>query len=535
MVKYQETSECSGHLNIFNGKLQFIPFVYPSTQVRALGFVWKGKDKGWISDLNRPAIIELLKIFPDVELRDDLCEWISEKKDIQRTVMEYGRRSNEVFPYQSEAVLFALESKRSLIALAPGLGKTICGAIAAQNTEVERVLVICPLTLVPNWIREIDSWTGESCTFWHGKVDGWESYDKFVVTNYATASRNMDDIMAQDFQAIIIDESILVKNRTAKRTKALKQICKGVEYVWMLSGGPVAKFLDDMWSQLNILYPRRFSSYWRFVEQYCVIETNHWGTKVVGDQPGAHERLKSLISDIYFARTQDEVLDLPDWIFDTYDIPMSKKQYRYYDEMERTFLAQLPDGDEVLAPIILVQILRLVQFASNPTLLGGEDVGAKWDAVKDLFNYEQLPAIIWITFVETAQLLHAKLTDAGFTVAILNGSVPSLERQQIVDDFQGGKIDIILAHPAVGKFGLTLTRARTAIYLERSYNRDDYYQSLFRVRRIGTTHSPHVIHLLSTTPNGGKTVDHVIDRVLDYSARSNIRITTNMIREELGK
>ncbi|KKM59963.1 hypothetical protein LCGC14_1546570, partial [marine sediment metagenome] len=81
----------------------------------------------------------------------------------------------------------------------------------------------------------------------------------------------------------------------------------------------------------------------------------------------------------------------------------------------------------------------------------------------------------------------------------------------------------------------------TAIYVERSYNGDDYYQSLHRVRRFGTTHSPHVIILLSidTKDKDGvsstnPTIDHVIHKVLGFKRDNSIQITTGLVREVLG-
>jgi len=272
------------------------------------------------------------------------------------------------------------------------------------------------------------------------------------------------------------------------------------------------------------------------VNTYCDIETTQWGTKVSGNQPDAIERLQKDTKDIYFCRTQEEVLDIPDWIFDTIEVEMGKSQYKVYAQMEAEFLAELHEGDYILAPNVLSQMIRLLQFASNPILLDGVDDGAKWNAVEEILEYEELPAIVWTQFIKTAELMYDKLSKK-YRVAVLTGQTKADQRQTIVDNFQAGKLDIIIAHPAVGKFGLTLTAARTAVYMERSYNGDDYYQSLYRVKRIGTTKSPHIIHLLAVRPQGseGYTIDHVIDNVLKYRKDNSIAITSGMIREYLGK
>jgi SNF2 family DNA or RNA helicase len=201
----------------------------------------------------------------------------------------------------------------------------------------------------------------------------------------------------------------------------------------------------------------------------------------------------------------------------------------------------LPEGDRIIAPNILAQITRLIQFASNPALLGGPDLHPKWNTVVDLLEYETLPAIIWTNFIQTGRMLHQFLEANKYKVGMLVGETPNVERDSIVKNFQAGNLDVIVAHPGVGKFGLTLTAARTAIYVERSYDGDNYYQSVHRVRRIGTTVSPHVIILLSLDvrkidgeTEEHSTVDHVIHKVLGFKRENNIQLTTGLVREVLG-
>jgi hypothetical protein len=68
--------------------------------------------------------------------------------------------------------------------------------------------------------------------------------------------------------------------------------------------------------------------------------------------------------------------------------------------------------------------------------------------------------------------------------------VKAADRQAVVDRFQGGELDALVLHPAVGKYGHTLTQARAAVYMQRNFHFDDWLQSLYRVRRIGTKRSP---------------------------------------------
>ena len=530
----QNTQKVDGILKIEDKYLFFIPNVYPSSQVKELGFIWQGRNNGWRSTVSKPAIEGVKRLFSTIQIDHTVTEWLELNKPVE--LSEATTESN-LFPFQKEAVQFSLGAKRAMLALAPGLGKTASAIFAGKELEkASGILVVCPLTLVRNWQVEIKKWIGEDSVIWRGNVNNWSPYDKWVITNYDTVVRNAQDIQNQEFPVIIVDESIMVKNRKAQRTKTLRTVCRSAKYVWLLSGSPTSRFLDDMWSQLNLLYGKRFSSYWRFVDTYCEVEVTQWGSKISGNQPDAIERLKRDISDIYFCRTQEEVLNIPDWIFDTIEVPMGKAQYKLYAQMEEEFIAELSEDDVILAPNVLSQMTRLLQFASNPVLLDGVNEGAKWNAVHELLEYEELPAIVWTQFIATANFMKQELSKK-YRVATLTGQTKPEERQDIVDKFQAGELDVIIAHPAVGKFGLTLTAARTAIYMERSYNGDDFFQSLYRIKRIGTTKSPHVIFLLAVRPEGieGYTIDHVINNVLDYRKNNSIAITTGMVKNILGK
>ena len=517
-----------GILRIEDNKLLFEPNIFPSTQIKKYGFVWGGSDRRvWIGPINRSSIEGVKELFPNSIIDPTVTLW--EKAYNSPIQIPLSIEQSLAKDFQKEPAAVLIRRKRAMLALAPGLGKSFCSILAAEAIpEAKRILVISPLSLVRNWRNEIEKWSGNTAVIWHGNKI--EKATKWVVTNYDSVVRDLKFYCAQNFDIIIVDESVLVKNRKAIRTQRIKAVCHDAKYVWLLSGSPTTKFYDDMWSQLNILDSKRFSSYWKFAEQYCVLEKNPWGTAIINNVPNADLLLKKNISDIYYARTQDQVINLPPWLFDNIEISMSNTQYKLYDEMEKTFKAMLPSGDEVIAPVILTQLLRLIQFASNPILVGGNDDSTKWDSVEELLEFEKLPAIIWTSFKATAHAMESRL-GKKFRVATLTGDTKDEDRQQIVDAYQHGSLDIIIAHPAVGKFGFTLTACRTAIYLERSYNSDDYYQSLHRIRRIGTTLSPHVIHLIATRPNGhkGNTVDHVIDRVLEFRRESAISLTSGEI------
>jgi len=511
-----------------SGGLVFYPVTYPSKQIRLIApFYWTGKC--WMQsrpNVSGALVKDIRKMFPATVLTERLQE-VLKPKEIQLSERVVN---SSLYDFQKEAVSFIVVHKKALLGLAPGLGKTACAIYGAGEVGAKKILVISPLSLMYNWENEIRKWVNEETNIVY-KQDCAPTDRRWTVTNYDTMRLHLESFFATKWDCVILDETILIKNRKALRTKATKNLLQAIKprYVWLLSGAPVSRMYDDLWAQLNILDPGRFSGYWRFTQKYCYVQQNQWGWQILGNLPDAAERLKADLSDIYFARTQEQVLDLPDWIFDDLHVRMDKQQDTVYGQMEDRFVAELADGQMLLAPNVLAQMTRLVQLASNPLLVGGKNVSAKWTALEELLEYEELPAIVWTSFIETAEMLKERLK-FRFRVGALTGDTKSEERQATVDKFQKGEIDILIAHPGVGKFGFTLTAARTAVYLERNYNGDDYYQSLHRIRRIGTTERPHVIHLLSDRMDGSGTVDAVIGKILKSRKENVLKLSQGELK-----
>lgn len=556
LYESKKKNEYDGIIRKDKDRLLFEPYTYPTTQVKTIGFRWaQDGSKSWEAPLTLSALSQVCEMFPNCIIDNSVEQWVEE---LDRTPeLSEEVLSSDLLVFQREAVGFMLKAKRGLLGLAPGLGKTPISILAIKELG-GKTLVVCPLPLLYHWRREIEKWAGEESEIWHGFIG--RNQANWVITNYETALGYMVKYDVKEsmkngkkrktkvnwrptkqfqFNNLIIDESVLIKNRKAQRSKTVYTLAnklKQVERVYLLSGSPITKFLDDMWHQFHVIDRKRFSSYWEFARNYCILEENFWGTKIASDKQGAAQRIKQDYRDIYFARTQDQVMNLPDWIFDTLEIPMDPQQTKLYREMQDNFVAILPEGDKIVAPNILAQMTRLIQLASNPALVGGPDIHPKWSTVVDLLEFEELPAIVWTTFVDTAKVLHAMLSKK-YKAELLIGETKGTVRDEIVQMFQRGSLDIIVAHPAVGKFGLTLTAAKTAIYAERSHNGDDYYQSLHRVRRFGTTHSPHILILLSNFILEGvenSTIDHVIHKSLGFKRENSLQITTGLIKEVLG-
>lgn len=461
--------------------------------------------------------------------------------------------TSPLFDYQRQAAHFIYGRDRAMLSLSPGLGKTLTSAYAAGLRGFKYILVVCPASLLYYWKGELEKWWAylplkPTAEVWHKKLGILRDPNKvgegeqiWIITNPETVAKHLEDFIDKNFfSCLIVDESIMYKHRDSQRSEAMKDLANHIDTVWLLTGAPATRYLDDMWHQFHILKPKGYSSYWRFARKYCIIEDNEWGSKVVANRSNAEKEIKKNFADIYFSRTQDDVANIPDWIMEDIDIPMHPAQDKVYDTLRKHFYIDLEsvDPDEkITVGNHLSLMIRSVQVASNPLLVGGIDSAGKWDALPELMEIYPGPFIVWCNFIVTGEILRDRFSRGDYRVngksplvALANGSTKMEDRNSMVNAFQNGELDVLILNSQVGKFGFTLTKARTAFFLERMYD-DSYFQCLHRNRRIGTTNSPNIVNMRSVTATGKHTVDHLIHSTLDYRVGMIRKVTAGELKK----
>lgn len=450
-----------------------------------------------------------------------------------------------LYPHERRAADWLAQRDSGILALAPGLGKTPTTLVSLREREIRTAVVVCPLSVLSVWRREAAHWWPEAIV--RGPEEEWSPAvvcPRLLLTTYDRMRRNGLPFRPD---ALVFDESVLLKSRPPSGKRRSGALRSGVAYrcaaallsgtpkhprnrglVYLLSGNPAPRYLDDLYWQLHTVNRHKWSSYWRFARSYCLIESSIWGDSIFANTPGAEERLRADAADELFtydykSYAREYAKEIPEWVFTVRELPMPPTQWQAYRQMEDTFLADLPGGNRVIAGNSLTQLARLLQLASNPQSIDkAAREGAKLKQLVEVLETVPKPTIVWTAFLETQFAL-----SSHFTAPQLHGGTPEVTREELVRQFQAGDIPLLLAHPGVGRFGLTLTRARSAVYLERTYDGDAYYQSLHRIRRLGTTEPPQVVLTLATGPSGEETVEHVVHRVLAERTDSARRLVSS--------
>lgn len=453
-------------------------------EVKAAGARWNGRARAWTlpaTRLNAKVANDLALPFPPVSVDLVPPETVPDPR---------------LYAYQREvAGRIATQPHGQLVVLSPGLGKTVVAIIAADiAVPDDQVVIVAPSSLLDTWAREIRKWSTQpganDVYVMRGPVDFQQAKAaRWIVTSWDKATRERDT-WGKGWRLFILDESVLTKSRSSKRFKALVKIRKGIDRVWLLSGSPTTRYNDDLWAQLNIIWPKAFPSYWRFAERYCTVEETPWARVVTGNRHRVDPMAEN--DDLIIVVNQEDVLDLPEYLFEPpLLVSLLGRQAREYNRMRDDFVAQLGNGDEIVADHEITRLLQLQQIAS---CFDGES--AKRDALMDVILDYEPPYLVWAHWRETAVDLgnaFAKHMDAR----VVTGEIAGRARDNIIEGYKAGDFPALILSLGVGKFGHTLTNTKTIVSFDRNFNADDYFQSMHRVRRIGLGHNPVVLPVVA--------------------------------------
>lgn len=434
-----------------------------------------------------------------------------------------------LWSHQKKALEIATD--RFALFFDPGTGKTrtaielikkACKITDNLNKQV-RVLIFAPLTVCRNWEREIEEYLGAvSVTV----VGGQTKTKKLKLLNDYNRDRlginilvgNIELLRSKDYRDllakcgahfVIVDESHNFRSPTSLQTKGLFDVVESLNpfYLYLLTGTPAPQGEIDLWSTFKLLKKTKDNFFvWR--RRYFVDKNerqrgtdNYWPDYTVTDS--AKAVFKQMLSECSLTAKRDDVLDLPPLLHTTIYSELGAAQRRHYETMLEYLFAIDAEGNELNASNILTRTLRLQQLIAGH--LGETPIAEnlRLDALTDaieLTNDEQF--IVWTIFKPTYRDIAKQLIDSGITkFGTISGEQTASARQELIDEFQAGKLRALIAHPRAGGVGINLTAASYSIHYSRGYSLVDDMQAEARNYRGGSEIHKTITRIDIVSPN----------------------------------
>jgi SNF2 family DNA or RNA helicase len=124
--------------------------------------------------------------------------------------------------------------------------------------------------------------------------------------------------------------------------------------------------------------------------------------------------------------------------------------------------------------------------------------------------------VVWCEFTSEIDKVTEGLAEAGYNIARIDGRTHADARGRLVADFQAGRLQVLVCHPAACGHGITLTAARFDYFYSLGFVPENHDQARKRIHRIGQ-HWP-VVHYYAIARG---TVDEKVLKVLKRKAAAS--------------
>lgn len=418
------------------------------------------------------------------------------------------------YDYQVTAMHWIMDKPKCGLFLDMGLGKTVSTLTALQHLiddcEVSKVLVIAPKKVAETtWSTEADKWAHLRCLK-VVKVLGTEKQRNnaldMTADIYVTGRDNFVWLVNKyngklPFDTLVIDELTSFKSNRSQRFKAMRIALPSFKRVIGLTGTPAPNGLIDLWAQMYCIDQgkRLGKSITKYRDTY--FNLHKWNNIIVKAdiKKGADTIIRDKIADICLSMQARDYLTLPDMITITERVNLSDKVMQDYLNFERekvlAFTAHVGESNNILANSAASLLNKLSQYAN----------GAVYDDNREAHEVHNEKLDRLAEIVEAANgnsvlvFYQYKHDVARISERLKSYKVRIYQGEEDLKDWNAGKIDVLLAHPASTAYGLNMQQGgHYIVWFGTGWNLEHYQQANARLYRQGQQHPVTVYRLVCT-------------------------------------
>ena len=441
------------------------------------------------------------------------------------------------FNHQKITSAFLTERPRAFCFNEQGTGKTASVIWAADYLinlgVVRRILVVCPLSIMKSaWQNDLFKFAcHRSCDIAYGdkkkRAKIIEGGAEFIIINFDGLAIVQEEIAAGGFDLIVVDEASAYKNVSTERWKILRDLCKDIRGLWMLTGTPAAQSPVDAYGLAKLINPDGVPKFFGSFRDQVMYKAGmyRWVPKS-NAQDIVHQALQPAIR---FEKNQ--CLDLPDVTFVEREAPLTPQQKKYYQKLKNDMVIQAA-GEEISSANAATSINKLLQISGGAVYTDTKevvefDVANRLQVVKEVIDEASHKVLVFVPFTHTIELLQAYLTKHKITNAVINGQVPVARRNTIIQDFQDtDNVQVLIIQPQAASHGLTLTAANVIIWYAPVMSVETYLQANARINRPGQKNPMTIVHIK------GSEVESRLYKMLSNNIDNHTRLI-DLYRQEI--
>lgn len=386
---------------------------------------------------------------------------------------------------------------RSLIALEPGLGKTVISLEwLGRHPEAFPALVICPAGAKMHWAVETLNHLGIRASICEGQTPtvhdaGFNLSPRITIINYDIAPYWIDYLKGLKIKTLILDECQMISNAT-KRTKATKIIARRPPFVLALSGTPLLNRPVELWTIVNILWPDEFDSYGAFTQAYCNPKWTPWGWNYTGSSNLDDLHKKLLVNGMIRRRKKDVLKGLPDKIRRV--VPIEISDMDQYHDASTNFMGWLKKNmahrvRSASKAEKLARVGYLLQLSAKLKIRGV----VNW--ANNFLSETDEKLIMFAIHTKAIDVLQRRIAAKS---VVIDGSITGRLRHAAVEQFQKDvKTRLCIGNIHAAGVCINLNAASEVGIMEIPWRPGDLAQAEDRPHRIGQTNTVFINYLIA--------------------------------------
>lgn len=389
----------------------------------------------------------------------DYRDFLASKQLFYRSTGKTPKKLNPIlFPFQAELTRWAVKKGRCAIFADTGLGKTFMQLEWAKQMDC-RTLIIAPLSVARQTVRE-----GEKLSITVRYVRAQEEIDatQISITNYEM----LDSFDAKSFDAVVLDESSILKSLNGKTRRKLIALFAGTPYKLCCTATPAPNDIAEIANHAEFL---GVMSRTDVLSTFFVHDDEGWRLRGHAKEPF----FKWLSSWGFFLQLPSD-LGFSD---DGYILP----PLRFHKHSVESEWA--PEGELFARPLKGIQERGQVRR---------DTIDKKSELASDLVSNNQ-QWIVWCGLNDEASKL-ARMIDGAANV---QGSDSIERKKEALEDFQDGKIKVLITKPRIAGFGINLQNCSHQLFFGLNDSWEQFYQCVRRSFRFGQKR-PVDVHILTT-------------------------------------
>lgn len=322
------------------------------------------------------------------------------------------------------------------------------------------------------------------------------------------------------YDVVIIDELTKTKNPSSKRINLYRRKVPRVKRNIGLTGTPMPESLLDLFAQVRMIDDGK-----RLGTSYSQFKRDHFCQPAYAFAPwkpkdGTKEHIEKKIADISVTLRASDWLKIPDTVFHDIEIHFTPELQKKYETLEKELVIELQQGQTMNVANAAALVTKLQQFTSGHIYDEERNVhpvhNLKFEALAKIAKTEKQPLLVACIYQHEQARIRAQFPQAKFFADAKNQTT----QKQMLDDWNAGKIQMLVAHPASCGHGINFQHGSSVIvWMSLTYSREHYEQMIARLARRGQKNIIKVYRLLVP-----QTVDDAVAEALANKASNEARL-----------